>query len=1112
MANRPEDTINEGFQRSWGYWQSLLNQDIGLQEQINRYYDRLQRSIPIPEVKVYQPNLSPEYADFSRAMAESSRYAYRATNVPMPPSFMYPREALPLGIPRPEYLLPPSAQVYAPALAGGYNIPQTPFGYTSIYRDPLDALFAYKLARARASLTGAESFTTGLVSGGVGMAVGTMVGGLPGAVVGLLAGVGTDLALQATIGLLKAPFAVHMREAERMYQATRQFMIAGPAMHPMGVGIAPIQAAELGFRGQILAERAGGLGYRDIEEIIKTGGQYGLFTWTQDLDAISRNMRSLVKLLGRIAQMTNDPDFRRHLQNIGQLQQIGLLPSEATALYSNAQMAGRLTNISYEALLQTSGAYGAQTFGALNMLPGVGIIYGINARAAAQMGMATGAYSPKMAAYLGGPEGIAQRIVNQQASFINTFGAFTLPSFLTYGATGLEIDKNKLMSYLTGGMTLTQALTGQAGTLADIARVSGRPYTSVLQEYLFKQDLLQSEQARLLGQNPLLMDVMMGKTYLDIQKMMGGPGAIDLETVALLLAGGEFASPEAKRNALAMVQRLKNPAYLRNMRQQILMQAQRENIGVMEARLQSMDFIQRYFSPESTLGLRAGGYLRMLSRSLFEEPAAYMKAAETQISAIESGVGMYNTGAAISESWLASAYKWLINPQTGLYRRYDVEVIGYLENMGAIERFGLGIVNMFNKERLATWADLKTKLYLPYYRLWQSAGTAKFANAEEELKYQEMVRTFVTYAKSGMPVEVLWDAISKQYFGGRELTENEKSDIMAKIKGAASNLPQGSTYNMLNAWMVAGKAISQREADKVTEYRNEAATILRESMVDEFSQKYGLSLMNWKDISLSGFGTLAELKISGVKDLLSGEWGRRGLGAFKTFITSSPGTIALTALYGTFSTTKGFITKEKEKSVVDTLLTALQGKSLTTENIAQAILTLQETYGEDVTRTIVTGMGGIEGIKNVMMGYQAFMVAPTVLGQLAKETGMKAQELGRITSTGTPEDVIELVTKKFESAPEKKRALSELVRELRSKGYSEDVIRRTVLETAEKYMERSVPQYLEQPLPGEEKLVGAPQWGQLSDTLDKLIKDLTELQNVTKGIKDSNIKREEKKE
>jgi predicted DNA-binding WGR domain protein len=307
-----------------------------------------------------------------------------------------------------------------------------------------------------------------------------------------------------------------------------------------------------------------------------------------------------------------------------------------------------------------------------------------------------------------------------------------------------------------------------------------------------------------------------------------------------------------------------------------------------------------------------------------------------------------------------------------------------------------------------------------------------------------MVKTFVTYAKLGVPVEIMWDAISKQYFGGRKLTENEKRDIMAKIKGAASNLPQGSTYNMLSAWMAVGRAISKREAYKITEYRNEAATILRQSLVDEFSQKYGLSL-------------------------------------------------------------------GKEKGVIDTLLTSLQGKSLTTENVAQAILTLQETYGEDVTRSIVTGMGGIEGIKNVMMGYQAFMVAPTVLGQLAKETGMKAQELGRITSTGTPEDVIELVTKKFESAPAKRRALNELVNELRRKGYSEEVIRRTVLETAERYMERSVPQYLEQPLPGEEKLVGAPQWGQLSDTLDKLIKDLTELQNVTKGIKDSNIKREEKK-
>jgi hypothetical protein len=594
---------------------------------------------------------------------------------------------------------------------------------------------------------------------------------------------------------------------------------------------------------------------------------------------------------------------------------------------------------------------------------------------------------------------------------------------------------------------------------------------------------------------------------------MGGPGAIDLETVALLLSGGEFASPEAKRNALAMVQRLKNPAYLRNMRQQILMQAQRENIGVMEARLQSMGFIQKYFSPESTLGLRVGSYFRLLSRSLFEEPAAYMKAAETQISAIESGVGMYNTGATINESWLASAYRWLINPQTGLYRRYDVEVIGYLENMGLIERTALGIVNMFNKEGLAARADLKTKGYLPYYRLWQSAGTAKFASAEEELRYQEMVKTFVTYAKSGMPVDMMWDMISKQYFGGRELSENEKSDIMAKIKGAASNLPQGSTYNMLNAWMAAGKAVSQREAYNITEYRNEAAAILRKSMVDEFSQKYGLSLTNWKDIPLAGWGTVATLVISGFENLVGGgTWGERALGGLKTLIASNVGTAALAAWYGILSTAKGFVFKEKEKRVVDTLLTALQGKSLTTENIAQAILTLQETYGEDLTRSTVTGMGGIEGIKNVMMGYQAFMVAPTVLGQLAKEAGMKAQELGRITSTGTPEDVIELVTKKFEAAPEKKRALSDLVRELRSKGYSEEVIRRTVLETAEKYMERSVPQYLEQPLPGEEKLVGAPQWGQLSDTLDKLIKDLTELQNVTKSIKDSNVKREEKKE
>ena len=1107
--NRPEDTINEGFQRSWGYWQSLLNQDIGLQEQINRYYDRLQRSIPTPEVKVYQPNLSPEFADFSRAMADNSRYAYRATNVPMPPSFMYPREALPLGIPRPEYLLPPSAQVYAPALAGGYNIPQTPFGYSSIYRDPLDALFSYKLAQARATLSGSESFATGLVSGGVGMAAGGTIGGPVGAILGLLAGVGTDIALQAGIGLIKAPFAVHMREAERMYQATRQFMIAGPAMHPMGVGAAPLQAAELGFRGQILAERAGGLGYRDIEEIVKTGGQYGLFTWSQDIDAISRNMRSLVKLLGRISQMTNDPDFRKHLQNIGQLQQIGILPGEAVSLYSNAQMAGRLTNIGYEALMQTAGAYGAQTFGALNMLPGVGIAYGINARASAQLGMATGAYSPKMAAYLGGPEGIAQRIVNQQASFISTFGTFTLPSFLTYGAGGLEIDKSKMMSYLTGGMNLTQALTGQAGTLADISRTSGKPYTSILQEYMFKQDLLQSEQARLLGQNPLLMDVMMGKTYLDVQKMMGGPGAVDLETVALMLAGGESASPEAKRNALAMVQRLKNPNYLKNMRQQVLMQGQRENIAMMEARLQSQDFIQKYFSPESTLMIRAGGYFRMLSRSLFEEPAAYMKAAETQTAAVSSGVGMYNTGADIRESWLASAYKWIINPQTGFYPKYEVEAYGYSRNMGAIERT---IYGLFTPRGTIEANFAKTsKGAMPYYNLWQAAGTMKPVSAAEELKYQDITRTFLTYANSGMSVDEMWGRISAEYFGGRELSENDKSTIMSKIKSVSANLPQGKTNQMLTRFMGTVQDISRSEAYKITEYRNEAATKMKEGLAAEFTQRYGLSLTNWKDIVFSPWGTIGGAYKGAFESTFGANksiWERLTGGIKFNLVVPFSGAISA---YGLFSTSKGALTKEKEKQIIEALMASLQGEPITDESVSRAILTIKETYGENVSEAVTKGMGGIEGIKDVLKGYRAFSIAPAVLGRLAKETGMKAQELGRLTSTGTPEEIIELVTKGSESTSGKRKALTGLVERLRGKGYGEDIIREAVLEAAEKGMERAVPQYLEQPLPGEEKLVGAPQWGQLSDTLDKLIKDLTELQNATKGIRDSNVKKEEKK-
>lgn len=582
--------LAQGYEKALTFWQNFIQpQQPGLEipqtggvvynPTGNAILDEYYRTLPANQRIAMPAQMASEAGRFSAEYAAQAAKAARY-DVNVNPAVVMPAYyggAVP-GLPPLPYLLPAQQQIFRPidiaapiaamergALEGvpatglsssfieqfyGYNRARIG-AFTSsfapmILKTPFDILAFGMAERIVSRAVGASVLGNIPILGGVSRFIGTTALGL-----GLSAAFG--FGVQKLIDTVQ----LHNERAAAAEMLTKEFVVAGPEVSAMGRGLSAPGAAKLGYGMMRMAERMGIVSYRDIEEILKVGSASGLFMMDQTTGDIEKRLKSVIKVFGEIAKITNDPNIQEQLRNLGELYKFGGNLESSLATFEMAGLAGRVTGMSYNHLMKSYGAMGISTFQAMGLVPASGAFYGVHARAAAQLAAASGTFTPERLATLGGVEGLTASLIRTQAVSAAAYTNLILPSVITAGPGGsMGVDINAAVAYAYSSNPLA-ALQLQPQRLAAFARQAGVSMPMALQMYGLNANILQSE---LMRNNPYIGEIATVNLANQITRMSGGQIAFE---TALQMLG------LSKEESIAKAKMYTNPEYLRSLKNQI---------------------------------------------------------------------------------------------------------------------------------------------------------------------------------------------------------------------------------------------------------------------------------------------------------------------------------------------------------------------------------------------------------------------------------------------------------------------------------------------------------------------------------------------------------------
>lgn len=463
--------------------------------------------------------------------------------------------------------------------------------------------------------------------GGWGSAVGGVIGGftplgpLAGGMLGDWVG-GALMNNSLTRGIYKWWNQDMIQQVSRGAQLQQglagNLQIFGPGAAFGGTGLSMTGGLELGQRFQAMGrewaqrERMAGRSVedqdtrryvRDLQRIATEGGAMGLLDAATNIDQIAETTSKLMKVLGRMAKITGDPDFRNNMREIVNLRQMGFSIDQAVGATQGMAMYARGAGVTRADLMAQGGALGVGAFQQAGLAGGVGLLYGGAAQATARS--MVGTMTPIQEMLAGGQQGIQASLVQRQAAFASgpAMNAM-LGAAMSVGPSGqLTLDPGRLSQMLRGGMDFSR-LAGASQTnlnqiAATLARQQGRSQQDVMLELIRRLPEMQSEMAQALG--PEGMDTLRIATAGALSKRFG-------REAGAALAGVDI----REMDPVTVRRRTEN---LRYELAKVAGQARREAA----ARDDELDEQRAYFRSAEYRARRAGIYLPGL---LGENPAA----------------------------------------------------------------------------------------------------------------------------------------------------------------------------------------------------------------------------------------------------------------------------------------------------------------------------------------------------------------------------------------------------------------------------------------------------------------------------------------------------------
>ena len=358
---------------------------------------------------------------------------------------------------------------------------------------------------ARGGLGGA------LIGGGIGLVGGGVGGAFAAEPLGL-----------TRIGEAAVDPVVRQRAyGQQLEEMTRQFVVTGPQLHPLGRGLT--QRAAVQTAGQMQKMVEGGemseFNMRDVMRITNIAGQRGMLDMAQSGEQISGQVRNIARAVRQFMMIVESPDEQQAMQSMASMRAMGLSVPETMVAARNAQMFSRMAGTTPQALMDTAGRHGGMMFQQAGLTGGLGAQAGMGAYGMARQAEAVGAYTPQQLALAGGRQGLAQTMMEGQAAMLNM--RYPLMAMLTRGAKGeLTIDQERMEALQSGSVSLSQQASGAATNISRLAQMGGVSQERVISEFTSRQRELADEMGRRLG--PMGMQMMLIRQGMNVQREFGG--------------------------------------------------------------------------------------------------------------------------------------------------------------------------------------------------------------------------------------------------------------------------------------------------------------------------------------------------------------------------------------------------------------------------------------------------------------------------------------------------------------------------------------------------------------------------------------------------------------
>ena len=382
-----------------------------------------------------------------------------------------------------------------------------------------------------------------------GQTAGAAASMLPG--VGMVTGIGMSLAGGPLFNnpLTRAVFGPSERAAQHMsmmaniqHRTFGNLQLTGGDVGLGGAGMSMPAAMQLGQQFTAKAESWGHVRGAKTEDVNKykqdlvrmteMAGQVGLLDASTNIDQISDTVMKLMKVMGRMAKLTGDPDFRNNLQQIGQLRTMGLSIDQAVETTRNLAFYARGAGVSQQQLLQQGGMQGAQAWSQAGLASGVGIGHGAMAQARARQ--FAGVLDPYTEQIMGGREGIQQKLTGMGAQFAaGPAGQLIMGATMGLNAQGeLTTDTGKFQSMMNRGMNMSQLAAESMRNFHRVVEEASQRYH--ISRIEAKSQLLEKQQALIsqMASDPEQLQMMQLGTYGMLRK--GGL----IMTAAAFEAGG----------------------------------------------------------------------------------------------------------------------------------------------------------------------------------------------------------------------------------------------------------------------------------------------------------------------------------------------------------------------------------------------------------------------------------------------------------------------------------------------------------------------------------------------------------------------------------------------